>query len=322
MLTEPDKVQRVGILGAGVIGGGWALHFLRNGMEVMIFDPSSESRKQFDAMKTTVWPTLEELGLAPGASPDRCRFADSLEEMASSVDVIQENAPENLEVKQSIYARLDAAAPPDVPILSSTSGFAMTDIQKKCRHPERTVVGHPFNPPYLIPFIEVVGGEATDPAVVDWAVAFYRSTGKRPVRMSREVPGFIANRLQEALWREALHMVANDEATVAEIDAAIADGPGLRWAVMGPCLTFHLAGGEGGMAHMLDHFGPSLQSPWTRLEAPVLDQCLRDRMVQGCEGLAGGMSQAELARERDRCIIEFMKARERCRAGICGEGER
>lgn len=323
MLTEPDRVQRAGILGAGVIGGGWALHFLRNGMDVAVFDPSQNSREQFEAMKAAVWPTMEELGLAPGASPDRCRFVGSVEEMAGTVEVIQENAPEDLGLKQAIYAELDAAAPPDVPILSSTSGFAMTDIQRKCRRPGRTVVGHPFNPPYLIPFVEVVGGEATDAETVDWAVAFYGSTGKRPVRMTREVPGFIANRLQEALWREALHMVANEEATVEEIDAAIADGPGLRWAIMGPCLTFHLAGGEGGMAHMLDHFGPSLQSPWTRLEAPELDQSLRDRMVEGCEALAGGMSQAELVQERDRCIIAFMKARERCRAGFqCRGGRR
>lgn len=320
MRPEPDKVKRVGILGAGVIGGGWALHFLRNGMDVTIFDPSQESRNQFETMKKDVWPTMAELGLAPEASPDRCCFANSPEEMAGAVQVIQENAPEDLDIKQTVYAELDAAAPPEVPILSSTSGFAMTDIQKKCKHPERTVVGHPFNPPYLIPFMEVVGGEATDPEVTDWAFAFYRNTGKRPVKMTREVPGFIANRLQEALWREALHMVANEEATVEEIDAAISDGPGLRWAVMGPCLTFHLAGGEGGMAHMLDHFGPSLQAPWTRLKAPTLDQNLRDRMVEGCESLAQGMTQAELARERDRLIIAFMKARAQSRTDIRRRG--
>jgi len=187
----------------------------------------------------------------------------------------------------------------------------MTMLQADCGYPERCVVGHPFNPPYLIPVVEVVGGKRTDPAAVDWLAAFYAGTGKRPLRLSRELPGFVGNRLQEALWREALHMVAAGEATVEEIDAAIAFGPGLRWALMGPCLTFHLAGGGGGMAHMLDHFGAALLEPWTRLQAPALTPELRDRMIEGCLREADGRSVAELERMRDDFLAELLVLVER-----------
>jgi len=177
------------------------------------------------------------------------------------------------------------------------------------------VVGHPFNPPYLIPLVEVAGGEKTDPAAVDWLTAFYASTGKRPLRLSGELPGFVGNRLQEALWREALHMVAAGEATVEEIDASIAWGPGLRWAQMGPCLTFHLAGGSGGMAHMLDHFGAALLEPWTRLEAPALTPQLRERMVDGCLRESAGRSVGDLERLRDEFLAELLPLVERYSAG-------
>lgn len=184
----------------------------------------------------------------------------------------------------------------------------MTDMQTEAVTPGRLVVGHPFNPTYLIPLVEVVGGERTDPETVRWASRFYEVAGKSVITMDREVPGFIANRLQEALWREALHMVATGEATVRDIDLSITEGPGLRWAVMGPMLTFALAGGEGGMAHMLDHFGPSLKSPWTRLEAPELDRALHDAVVAGCDDAADGRTIAELVAERDRGVIAVLRA--------------
>jgi carnitine 3-dehydrogenase len=187
----------------------------------------------------------------------------------------------------------------------------MTMLQAECLHPERTVVGHPFNPPYLIPLVEVVGGERTDPAVVDWTVAFYTHAGKYGLKMTKELPGFLGNRLQEAMWREALHMVAAGEATVEEIDASITYGPGLRWALMGPCLTFHLAGGQGGMGYMLDHFGAALLEPWTRLEAPQLTPELRDRMVEGCLLEAAGRSIGELERQRDDFLVDLLALRER-----------
>lgn len=193
-------------------------------------------------------------------------------------------------------------------IASSTSGYPMTDMQTTAADPSRLVVGHPFNPPYLIPLVEVVGGERTAAAAVAWASRFYEVAGKSVITMDNEVPGFIANRLQEALWREALHMVASGEATVRDIDLSITEGPGLRWAVMGPMLTFALAGGEGGMAHMLDHFGPSLKSPWTRLAAPELDKELYDAVVAGCDEAADGRSIADLVAERDRGVVEVLRA--------------
>lgn len=200
-------------------------------------------------------------------------------------------------------------------IASPTSGYGMTEMQRAAKSPERLVVGHPFNPPYLIPLVEVVGGELTAPWAVKWTSAFYRHVGKTVITMDWEVPGFIANRLQEALWREALHMVAEGEATVEQIDTAITDGPGLRWPVQGPMLTFHLAGGEGGMAHMLDHFGPSLKSPWTRLDAPELTRLLRDAVVAGCEDEAGARTIADLVAERDRAIIAIQRAVGEARRG-------
>ena len=221
---------------------------------------------------------------------------------------MQESAPEDLELKRTLLADIDAATPVDVVISSSTSGYGMSEMQGRCAHPERTVVGHPFNPPYLIPLVEVVGGASTSPEVVQWTSDFFRHAGKSVITMDREVPGFVANRLQEALWREALHMVEAGEATVEEIDLSITDGPGLRWALQGPMLTFHLAGGQGGMAHMLDHFGPSLLSPWTRLEAPELTPELRDAVVEGCEREADGRSIDDLVAERDRGVIAILRA--------------
>ena len=305
---SPPDVERIGIVGAGVIGAGWASHFLRLGRDVVAWDPAPGAEARLREAVAATWPTMERLGLAPRASRDRLRIATDVLELAAEVEVIQESSPEDLEAKVALFAELDAAAAPEVVLLSSTSGFAMTAIQARCAHPERTVVGHPFNPPYLIPLVEVVGGERSAPEVVEWAQAFYEAADKIVVRMSRELPGFIANRLQDAMWREALHMVAAGEATVEEIDAAIAHGPGLRWAIMGPCLTFHLAGGPGGMAHMLDHFGPALEEPWTRLKAPPLTPELRERMVAGCAREAGARTVADLVRERDDRLIRILEA--------------
>jgi carnitine 3-dehydrogenase len=304
--TEPEQARRVGILGAGVIGGGWALHFLRTGFDVDVYDPAPSARSDLLRMVSSTWPLLTRVGLRDGASPDRLFIHDSLAAAVADADFVQENAPENASVKRRVLADVDRAARPGVVIASSTSGFAMTMLQADCEHPERCVVGHPFNPPYLIPVVEVVGGERTDPAAVDWLARFYASAGKRPLRLSRELPGFVANRLQEAMWREALHMVAAGEATVEEIDESIAFGPGLRWALMGPCLTFHLAGGGGGMAHMLDHFGAALEEPWTRLQAPALTAELRDAMIEGCLRVADGRSVAELERARDEFLAELL----------------
>ncbi|AGP55660.1 3-hydroxyacyl-CoA dehydrogenase NAD-binding domain-containing protein [Streptomyces rapamycinicus] len=304
----PEEVRRVACVGAGVIGGGWVAHFLARGYDVTAWDPAPDAEEKLRRLVAAAWPALEQIGLADGASPDRLTVTATVAEAVADAQFVQESAPEKLELKRSLLAQLDAAAPPGVVIASSTSGYPMTDMQTEAADPGRLVVGHPFNPPYLIPLVEVVGGKRTDDAAVEWASRFYKVAGKSVITMERELPGFIANRLQEALWREALHMVANGEATVKEIDDSITEGPGLRWAFMGPCLTFALAGGDGGMGHMLDHFGPSLKSPWTRLEAPELDDTLRAAMVDGCDEAAGSRTIAQLVAERDQGVIDVLRA--------------
>ena len=308
--VEPEQVRRVGIVGAGVIGGGWALHYLRMGFDVAVYDPGPQAEAGLLRLRDAAWPVLERLGLRPGASPDRLAFHADLAGAVAGADLVQENGPEDGAIKRRILADIDRVTPPEVIIASSTSGFAMTMLQADCASPQRCVVGHPFNPPYLIPLVEVVGGQLTDPAAVDWLMGFYLAVGKRPLRLSRELPGFVANRLQEAMWREALHMVATGEATVEEIDASIAHGPGLRWALMGPILTFHLAGGPRGMAHMLDHFGAALLEPWTRLQAPPLTEELRERLVQGCLRQARGRSVAQLEELRDEFLAGLLSLAE------------
>jgi carnitine 3-dehydrogenase len=308
---DPAAVRRVGVIGTGVIGSGWAAHFLRMGLDVVAFDPAPGAEDRLRRFVAETWPTLERLGLRDGAHQDRLSFATDLGAAARGTEFIQESTREEGHTKIRILAEIDAAADQAAVVASSTSGFLMTMLQQDAVHAERLVVGHPFNPPYLIPLVEVVGGERTDPAVVDWAVAFYTHVGKYGLKMTKELPGFLGNRLQEAMWREALHMVAAGEATVEEIDASVTYGPGLRWALMGPCLTFHLAGGQGGMGYMLDHFGAALLEPWTRLAAPELTPELRERMVDGCMREAAGRSIAELERERDAFLVELLALRER-----------
>jgi carnitine 3-dehydrogenase len=307
-VPDPKDVTTVTCVGAGVIGGGWAAHFLARGYRVQAWDPAPDAAERLGRLVDAAWPALTELGLAEGASPDNLTVLPTLAEAVDGAGFVQESAPEDLDVKRTLLADIAEVTPPEVVIASSTSGYGMSEMQTAAATPERLVVGHPFNPPYLIPLVEVVGGDRTQAWAVEWASEFYRQVGKSVITMDRELPGFIANRLQEALWREALHMVANGEATVEQIDTAITDGPGLRWPVHGPCLTFHLAGGEGGMAHMLDHFGPSLKAPWTRLDAPELTQQLRDDMVAGCDAAAGERSIADLVAERDRAVIAVQRA--------------
>jgi len=310
---EPEDVRAVAIVGAGVIGAGWAAHFLRMGYDVIAWDPGPGAAERLTDHIAAAWPALERLGLREGASQVRLRFADSLSDATANVGFVQESAPESLEAKIALLAEIDAVTPPGIIVGSSTSGFMMSDMATATREPGRFVVGHPFNPPYLIPLVEVVGGRETDPAAVAWAERFYVRTGKVCLTMDREVPGFVGNRLQEALWREALHMVDSGEATVQQIDDSITYGPGLRWALMGPMATFHLAGGQGGMAHMLDHFGPALLEPWTRLTAPELTPRLRDLVVTGVDESVGSVPVRQLERQRDDFLVDLLLLLERHR---------
>lgn len=308
MYRDLSSVTRVCSIGAGPIGGGWAAHFLARGYDVTAYVHDLSEREALMAIVGTAWVSLTALGLAAGASLDRLTVTDNLEEAVKGADFIQESAPERPEIKQALYERLGCIVPEHVVIASSTSGMTMTEIAARCSTPERCVIGHPFNPPYLLPLVEIIGGDKTDAAAVDWAVAFYESAGKAPLRMKKEVPGFVATRLQEALWREALHMVANGEATPEDIDIALKNGPAPRMVVQGQCMAFHVACGEGGMATNLDQFGPALKWPWTRLEAPELTQELRDRMVNGCNEMAGDQHFTEMAAERDARIVAVLKA--------------
>lgn len=308
MYPDPSSVTRVTTLGAGPIGGGWAAHFLARGYDVTAYIHSQAERPALMAVIDTAWISLEALGLAPGASRDRLTVTTELEAAVRDAEFIQESAPERLELKQALYKRLGQVAPQGCVIASSTSGLMMTEIQKDCPSPERTVIGHPFNPPYLLPLVEIIGGKKTDPAAVQWAADFYSIAGKAPLIMKKEIPGFVATRLQEALWREALHMVANGEATPEDIDNALMNGPAPRMAVQGQCMAFHVACGEGGMATNLDQFGPALKWPWTRLEAPELTQDLRDRMVDGCNRIAAGRHFEGMAAQRDREIVAVLNA--------------
>ena len=308
MYPDLTSITRVCTIGAGPIGGGWAAHFLARGYDVTayIHDPSEHAALM--SVVETGWVSLTALGLADGASLDRLTVTSDLAEAVNGAGFIQESAPERLDIKQTLYKSLGEVVPPEVVIGSSTSGLTMTEIAAHCATPERCVIGHPFNPPYLLPLVEIIGGKETDPEAVTWAAAFYEHAGKAPLVMKKEIPGFVATRLQEALWREALHMVANGEATPEDIDIALQNGPAPRMVVQGQCMAFHVACGSGGMATNLDQFGPALKWPWTRLEAPELTQELRDRMVDGCNAMAGARHFEEMATERDRKIVAVLKA--------------
>lgn len=302
------EISRLAVVGTGVIGAGWAARFLARGYEVIASDPAPGAEARLRASVANAWPALTRLGLEAGADPARLVFDSSLDAAVADADFVQECAPERETLKRELLAHIDAAAKPEALIASSTSGLLPSTLQADCARPARVLVGHPFNPVYLLPLVEVVGGAGTAESALATAEKFYRGIGMHPLRVRKEIEGHLSDRLQEALWRELLHLVADGVATTGELDDAIVYGPGLRWALMGTCLTFHLAGGESGMRHMLKQFGPALKLPWTRLEAPELTDTLVERMVEGTETQAAGRSVAELERLRDNCLIDIMRA--------------
>lgn len=309
------EVKTVGLAGGGVIGGGWAARCLAHGLDVVCYDPAPSGEDVTRSKVANAWPALENVGLFPGASQDRLRFASSLEEMAEASDFIQESVPERIDVKIKVHSAIDAAAAPDVVIGSSTSGLLPTEFQAECANPDRVLVGHPFNPVYLLPLVEIVGGEKTSQASVEAARAFYASISMYPLVCRKEIEGFLSDRLQEALWRENLHIINEGAANTQEMDDAIIYGPGLRWAFMGVNKTFALAGGDTGMRHFFEQFGPALKWPWTKLEAPELTDELIDKMVDGTEAqLADGTIQ-EFEQKRDECLIAIMQALKTFREG-------
>jgi carnitine 3-dehydrogenase len=300
-------VKTLGLMGTGVIGGGWAARALHFGIDVIAADVKPEMEEWMRGAVENAEPALARLTFAPLPPKGKLSFTTNLELMAERADFIQENIPEQLPLKQRVLAEVSRYAAADVIIASSTSGLTPTDLQRDMVAPERFLVAHPFNPVYLLPLVELVGGERTAPGAVEAAARFFTYIGMHPLRVRREVPGHLTDRLQEAIWREILHMVNEGVATTGELDESIIYGPGLRWAAMGTNLIYHLAGGEAGMRHMLAQFGPALKWPWTKLEAPELTDTLIDRMVEGTQAQAGGRSIRELERLRDGYLVAIQQ---------------
>src|SRR5262252_2243907 len=277
-----ESIRRVAAIGTGTIGASWTAVFLARGLTVSASDPAIGAEIFLRKFVAASWPGLARLSPLPDEPPwAALSFHNEPEAALPGAEFVQESAPEREGLKRTLLARLDAVLDPEIVIASSSSGLLMSRMQIDCRHPERCVVGHPFNPPHLVPLVEVVGGEKTGPEAIERALAFYTAIGKQPIHIRREVPGHVANRLQAALWREALHLVAEDVASVADIDTAIAYGPGLRWALMGPHLTLHLAGGVGGIGHFLEQFAGPMADWWNDLGNPTLTSELQERLGAG-----------------------------------------
>jgi 3-hydroxyacyl-CoA dehydrogenase len=309
MAHMDTAIARVAVVGTGVIGASWAAYFLAHGLDVAATDPSPDAEARLREAVAQHWPTLERFGLAEGASMERLRFHAMLEDAVREADFVQENGPERLDFKIDLFRRMDAAAQPQAILASSSSGLAVSEVQSGCARPERVVLGHPFNPPHLIPLVEVIGGKSTSPETIERTMAFYAAIGKRPIQVKREVKGHIANRLQAALWREAFHLVDQGVASVADIDAAIAHGPGLRWAVMGPFMNLHLSGGAGGIAHVLAHLGGPIEDWWKDLGAPAMTPELKQQVADGVAEELGERRTSELEAARDILLLNLIRAK-------------
>jgi carnitine 3-dehydrogenase len=302
-------VRRVAVVGTGVIGASWTAHFLAHGLDVVATDPAPGAEERLRADVAAHWSAVTPVA---GASPERLAFVADPAEAVANADFVQENGPEREDVKHELYRVLDAAARPEVVLASSSSGLLPSAIAFGCpEHPERVVIGHPFNPPHLIPLVEVVPGKRTSEDVVERALAFYTSIGKRPIRLRQELPGHVANRLQAALWQEAYSLVERGVATVADIDTAISQGPGLRWAILGPFLNQHLSGGPGGIAHILEHLGPPTEAWWRDLRSVTLTPELTATLVAGVDDELDGVDTAELVTRRDAVLNALLDAKDR-----------
>lgn len=303
-ITNP--ITQVAVLGAGTIGASWAANFLAQGLHVTVSDPAPQAEAFLHRFVETAWPTLQALGLAPGADPARLRFTPNPVDAVAGAQFVQENGPERIEVKTALFEQVSRATPPETILASSSSTLLPTAMQARCIHPERLLLGHPFNPPHLIPLVEVCGGERTSADAIDRAMAFYRAVGKHPIRLNKEIPGHVSNRLQSALWREAAYLVEQGVVDVTDVDAAVAMGPGLRWAIMGPMLTFHLAGGAGGLGYLMDHIDVS--TLWPGMTAPAMTPEFKQHLIEGVEQEAGHQPIETLARTRDTKLLALLKA--------------
>ena len=305
-------IRKIAVIGTGAIGASWTALFLSKGLEVIATDIAPDAENKLHQYVEQAWPVLEAMGLGPDVNQGSLSFTQDLRKAIEGVDLVQENGPERLDFKLSLYETLDAGLPPEVPIVSSSSGLMMSDIQAGCkRYPERCVIGHPFNPPHLIPLVEIVGGQRTSEQTCQQVTEFYRKLGKRTVRLHKEVPGHVANRLASALFREIVHLVSEGVVSVEDADTAVCWGPGLRWGVMGPSLLYHLGGGEGGIEHFFDQFSGPMQAWWKVLGNPVITPEIRKKMIDGVKAEADGRSLEELASQRDTALLALLKARAR-----------
>jgi 3-hydroxyacyl-CoA dehydrogenase len=303
------QVRRIAIIGTGVIGASWAAQYLARGFDVIATnpDPNAESklRKEIDA----AWKELTIIGLSPGATRDRLTFTSNMKEALSEADFVQENAPERPDFKIKLFAEIDDATPSDSIIASSSSGITMSVIQSGCKRPERCVIGHPFNPPHMIPLVEVVGGNKTSSEAIQQAMAFYAAIGKKPIHLRKELPGHAANRLQAALYREVVYLIEQGILSVEDADAAVSWGPGLRWGVMGPSLLWHLGGGEGGIRHFMEHLMDPLAAMMKTLGNPELTGELKQTITQGVLHEAGNRSVEQLAQEESEMLLGLLRLR-------------
>lgn len=303
------EIKTIGVVGTGLIGASWAAFFLASGFRVVATDPAPGAQARLRDFIGRAWPALNRLGVSKEPAPLEPIFADTLEDCVSQADFIQESGPERADIKQATYIKMDALAAPDVILSSSTSGFRPSQLQEGCKHPGRILVGHPFNPPHIVPLVEIVGSPATDPAALEQADAFYKSLGKVTIRVRRELTGHVSNRLQAALWREAYHMVASGVVSAAEVDAAIAHGPGLRWALMGPMLLGELGGGEGGMQHFLDHIGPLIEKIWADMANPTLTAEIKQTLVRSVQDEMAPLDTTAMLQERDKLLVDLINAK-------------
>ncbi|MGI9350217.1 MAG: 3-hydroxyacyl-CoA dehydrogenase NAD-binding domain-containing protein [Rhizobiaceae bacterium] len=308
------EVTQTAVIGAGVIGASWSALFLAAGMDVNVYDPSPTFQEDVEDYVDNVWPTLLELGLAVEGRKGRLRYFNSAAGAVEEAQFIQENVPERIEIKHAIFAEIEPCLKPDAVVASSASGLMLKEMQKGWKNPSRFILGHPFNPPHLIPLVELLANDKTADGVLEIAEAFYGAVGKITIRVNKEVPGHVANRLQAAIWREAIHLVHNGVASVEDIDKAVWSGPGLRWAAMGPTMLFHLGAGEGGLSSFCERYTESFNRWWDDLGDLRLDSEISSELCEGVEAEAKEQSIDALADERDQLIAAMLNATRKIRS--------
>jgi 3-hydroxyacyl-CoA dehydrogenase len=318
-MSLTKAIRRVAVVGTGVIGASWVTYYLSRGFEVVATDPAPNAESDLRNFVDEAWLALDRVGRGPGASAARLRFVPNLDEALAHADFVQENGPERADFKVKLFAQMDAAAPADSILASSSSGIPMDVIQSACKRPERCVIGHPFNPPHIVPLVEVVGGAKTSEAAIERALDFYASAGKKPIRLRKALPGHAANRLQAALYKEVLYLVQQGVLSIADADIAVCFGPGLRWGVMGPSLQWHLGGGEGGIQHFAEHLMDSLVDLMKALEMPDITPALKQTLIEGVLDEAAHRPVEQLAKEENEVLLGLLALRDK--VGIEGSGD-